>query len=133
MSTRNETVLVVDDDRAIARSLSVALNQFGLTRIETAAEWQEALDQVNTHRFDLVFLDINLVGHKGWELLEIIHKRWPGTFVVMFSGESTLDNVRKAARMGAGGFVVKPFSRDKVRDVLRKFDARTTPAPPVSG
>jgi two-component system chemotaxis response regulator CheY len=45
----------------------------------------------------------------------------PAAFIVIDSAESTAKNVRAALKLGAKGFIVKPFNMQKVRDILDKY------------
>jgi DNA-binding NtrC family response regulator len=131
------SVLIIDDDPHIARLLSTTLHSFGIYGIREIRTWDRARECIRACPCDLIFLDINLDDHTGWELLNEIKAHCPGSFITMFSGESTLENVRRAIREGAGAFVVKPFSYEKIEDVLKKFQAHTatragTPSEPTS-
>jgi len=57
----------------------------------------------------------------GFEVLQQLRSIHPTLHVVMISASSTLENVRTAAKYGVNGFVVKPFTPDKVLNSLKSL------------
>ncbi|MBI1274821.1 response regulator [bacterium] len=116
-SARNPMhILVVEDDDMTRRFVSnLFKEEYALI---TAKDAREAIVNYLLHAPDIVFLDINLPDHNGFQVLkEIIHKD-PEAYVVMFSGNSYLDNITHALNAGASGFVPKPFSKEKMRHYI---------------
>jgi two-component system chemotaxis response regulator CheY len=105
-------VLVVDDDPLTRRIVAGAFKEnFALL---TAADAHEAVANYLFHAPDVVFLDINLPDANGFTVLRQILAVDPSAYVVMFSGNSYLDNVTKSLTAGACGFIAKPFKKDKL-------------------
>ena len=109
-------ILLVEDD-PITRRLVTQLFKENYAVI-TAKDGQEALTNYLLHAPDLVFLDINLPDASGFAVLRAILASDPDAYVVMFSGNSYLDNVTHALNMGASGFVPKPFKREKMNHYI---------------
>ncbi|NQZ08636.1 MAG: response regulator, partial [Algicola sp.] len=80
--------------------------------------------KIDQHKPDLIFLDIELPDINGIEVLKRIKSKDPKSFVIMVSGESTIENVKGSLTNGAAGFIVKPFSAIKVSDALHNFEKK---------
>lgn len=127
-----KTVLIVDDveySRQLLRNaiLSVANNEALRTKrfkFVNASNGHDTIAKIEQHNPDLIFLDIELPDLNGIEVLKRIKAKNPGSFVIMVSGESTMDNVRGSLSNGAAGFIVKPFSAVKVSEALRNFEKK---------
>lgn len=129
------TVLVVDDARSERVLLRHALTDVHRRlEIAEAANHEEALARYRERPADIVFLDIVLPGHSGLRTLEELLALDPRAFVVMVSHFSTRAHVLQALRLGARDFVVKPFSLQKLADILERAAREKpalTPAPPA--
>jgi DNA-binding NtrC family response regulator len=84
-----------------------------------------AIKMVENKDIPLVFLDIELLDISGIDVLKKIKSKHPGTYVVMVSGESSADNVNATIEQGANGFIVKPFSTEKITQALKNFIKHT--------
>ena len=73
---------------------------------------------------DILFLDINLPGLNGHEVMEKILEHDPQAYIVMLSGQTNMDDVQKAIQGGAKGFVAKPFSKEKLLKSLTTYMQR---------
>lgn len=109
-------ILLVEDDPLTRRLVSnVFKESFALMTAENASE---AISNYLLHAPDIVFLDINLPDHDGFKVLDQILAIDQDAYVVMFSGNSYLDNVTKSLMHGARGFVAKPFRQEKMRHYI---------------
>src|SRR5262245_28064223 len=86
MEQNNKTVLVVDDDRDLRYLLSARLVSAGYM-VYGAANGSEALRQMERHSIDVVLTDNNMPEMNGLEFLSVSREKWPGTPVVVYSGE----------------------------------------------
>jgi response regulator of citrate/malate metabolism len=75
----------------------------------------------------MLFVDIEMPGINGFETLKAILQDSPDQYIVMISAHSTLENVKKAIEYGARGFIVKPYTGAKVRDILEKYTRDDSP------
>jgi CheY-like chemotaxis protein len=115
-------VLIVDDSgtmRSIVRKI-LSGSRFALDMYD-AAEGFNALEQLRSGNFGLVFLDYNMPGLNGFETLSEIRRESPGVAVVMMT--STLDNAiaDRAHAAGALAFLKKPFYPADIDNVLERF------------
>jgi CheY-like chemotaxis protein len=122
-------VLIVDDSstmRNIVRKI-LAASRFAL-EVHDAAEGIDALNQLRSGNFGLVFLDYNMPGFNGIETLSEIKRENPQVAVVMMT--STVDNavVTRAHAAGALAFLKKPFFPSNIDAVLERYYGLTIPA-----
>lgn len=115
-------VLVVDDSAAIRKILQRVLRQTGMAigTIFEAGDGQEALEVMKTHRLNLVLSDINMPKMDGLQLLAAIKAQpdWHNLPVVMITTEGGEAKVGEAVRLGAAGYVRKPFTADQIKEKL---------------
>ncbi|MCG2584751.1 response regulator [Massilia sp. TS11] len=124
-------VLVADDEGTMRNLLSSMLRSCEYGDIRFANDGQSALDQLvsETDQIDLAFLDIDMPGYSGIEVMTLALQRRPNLFVVIVSGFSAVENVMAALNAGARGFIVKPYNTKKIQDVLTKFEREGGVAP----
>jgi len=115
-------VLVVDDSAAIRKILQRVLRQTGMAigTIYEAGDGQEALDLLKAHKIDLVLTDINMPKMDGIQLLGAIKAspQWSAVPVMMITTEGGETKVGEAVRLGAAGYVRKPFTADQIKEKL---------------
>jgi two-component system chemotaxis response regulator CheY len=115
-------VLVVDDSAAIRKILQRVLRQTGMAirNIYEAGDGQEALQVLNSQLISLVLTDINMPKMDGIQLLAAIKgvPGWSGMPVVMVTTEGGEAKVGEAVRLGAAGYVRKPFTADQIKEKL---------------
>ena len=118
----SDIIALVDDDRHILTSVSMALESEGF-RVHTYADGTEALSGMSRQPVDLAVLDIKMPRMDGMELLR--HLRQQTTLPVIFltSKDDEIDEVL-GLRMGADDYITKPFSQrlliERIRAVLRR-------------
>ena len=112
------TVLIVDDEEGIRRSLSGVLQDEGY-EVEAVASGEDCLERVTCSAVDLILLDVWLPGMDGIETLRRLQQQAPGTAVVMISGHGTIETAVRAAKLGAFDFIEKPLSLDKTVLVVK--------------
>ena len=112
------TVLIVDDEEGIRRSLSGVLQDEGY-EVEAVASGEECLDMVTRSAVDLILLDVWLPRMDGIETLRRLQQQAPGTAVVMISGHGTIETAVRATKLGAFDFIEKPLSLDKTVLVVK--------------
>jgi two-component system chemotaxis response regulator CheY len=115
-------VLVVDDSAAIRKILTRVLRQTGMAiqTIHEAGDGQDALALMAQHRIDLVLSDINMPKMDGLQLLASLKASplWHRIPVVMITTEGGETKVAEAVRLGAAGYVRKPFTADQIKEKL---------------
>jgi two-component system nitrogen regulation response regulator NtrX len=107
------TILIVDDEESIRRSVADILSDEGYRPI-VAGNGNEALEKLETGAPDLVLLDVAMPGLDGIEVLEQLRKKWADLPVVMMSGHGTIETAVRATKLGAYDFLEKPLSYYKL-------------------
>jgi two-component system nitrogen regulation response regulator NtrX len=107
------TILIVDDEESILRSLEGILSDEGFEVIN-AMSGAEAMEKIQEELPDLVLLDIWMPGKDGIETLADIKASYPSLQVVMMSGHGTIETAVKATKVGAYDFIEKPLSLEKL-------------------
>lgn len=132
-----KTILVVDDDALMRRSLAASLGQTGYS-VETAATGENAIESVRRKSPDLVLLDVGLPGMDGMETLRAIRRDDPNLAVILVTGRRReLDEI-VGLEMGADDYITKPFDMDvllaHIKAVMRRLQTPTASPPqrPVS-
>jgi len=124
------SILVVEDEPAIAESLAYSLRRDGFA-VTVAGTLAEAEREVRAA--DLVVLDLMLPDGSGFDLIGIVRRSQRGTPVIVLSSRDSEADRVAALETGADDYVTKPFSpREivaRVRAVLRRAGAPATPIP----
>ncbi|HXQ36328.1 MAG TPA: response regulator transcription factor [Anaerolineales bacterium] len=102
-----KTILIVDDENHLRLSLSYIL-QKEQYRVETVTSAEEALNCLRLHEYDLMFLDLNLPGMGGIDLLVEVHGHYPRMPVLILTAFAALDSAIQAVRLGARDYLIKP-------------------------
>ena len=114
-------ILVVDDDSHILGLVSSIFVSLGIENFEKTTSVNAAIDMVKAkHKFDIIFLDINMQEMNGLDALKEIKDLNPKVKVIMLSGSATSENVKTSLSLGASGFVSKPFNPKKILDAITR-------------
>ena len=120
------TIALVDDDRNILTSVSIALESEGY-KVETYTDGASALDGLSARRPDLAIFDIKMPRMDGMELLRRLRQKSDLPVIFLTSKDDEIDELF-GLKMGADDFIKKPFSQrlliERVRAVLRRFSSR---------
>lgn len=116
---RGETVLVVDDESEQRRIAAEILTHLGY-RVSVAASGEEAVHRLQEQAVDLVVLDMIMPpGIDGLETFRRIRGIRPDQKAIIVSGYSRSDRVGDAQRLGASRYLQKPYSLEKISEVVR--------------
>ncbi|ACY12660.1 two component, sigma54 specific, transcriptional regulator, Fis family [Haliangium ochraceum DSM 14365] len=107
------TLLVIDDEPNILTTVRRAL-ELEDYRVEVAGSGAIGLEKLAESDIDLVLLDVVMPGMDGLEVLRQVRERHPGVFVVMMSGNASIETAVQATKGGAHDFIEKPLSSDKL-------------------
>ncbi|MCP3162777.1 sigma-54-dependent transcriptional regulator [Myxococcus qinghaiensis] len=113
------TVLLVDDDPAVAKVLGALLSQAGLTT-HAARDGKEALAMLERKPVDVVVSDVRMPGMDGMQLLTEVARGWPDVPVILLTAHGTVPLAVEAMKAGAADFVLKPFDREEILFTIRK-------------
>ena len=128
------TIALVDDDRNILASVSIALESEGY-RVQAYTDGASALDGIQGGSLDLAILDIKMPRMDGMELLRRLRQKSDMPVIFLTSKDDEIDELF-GLKMGADDFIKKPFSQrllvERVKAVLRRAQPRD-PAAAAAG
>ncbi len=132
-ASATQTIALVDDDRNILTSVSIALESEGY-RVETYTDGASALDGLMARPPNLAIFDIKMPRMDGMELLRRLRQKSDLPVIFLTSKDDEIDELF-GLKMGADDFITKPFSQrllvERVRAVLRRVTARDGTAKPT--
>lgn len=112
-------VLVIDDDPDILATVEQILNSEGYEVI-SAQNGKEALSVLESHRPDVILLDLMMPVMDGWEFRRRLNGH-PAANIPVIVVSADRDVARKAATINADGYIAKPFDLDALIDVVQRF------------
>lgn len=112
-------VLIIDDEKSIRRSTSMALEADGHYS-EGVENSELAFIRLREDPFDLVLLDLRLGDEDGLEVLQTIKKKKPELLVAIFTAHGSIQTAVEALKLGAFDFLEKPFTPDQLRALLAR-------------
>jgi len=112
-------VLLVDDEKDFAETLAQRLEVRGF-EAKTAFSWDECLDLIREHEFDVVILDILMPGKDGIETLKEIKSIKPLIQVIMLTGHATVETAIQGMKLGAYDYLIKPTETEDLVDKITK-------------
>jgi putative nucleotidyltransferase with HDIG domain len=113
MTAKQESILIVDDEKAIRRLLNRKLSGEGY-QCQEAGDAEQALSKLKNNAVDLVILDIMMPGKSGIELLPEIKAGYPDTAVVMATATANINIAIQCMKQDAYDYITKPFNLDEV-------------------
>lgn len=123
MSKSKLRVLVAEDHGVMRALLGRILHELGLTNLTYAANGAEAVQIGLKLRPHLAFLDFDMPEKNGLETMKELLGADPYCHCVMVSAHNEASYVKAAVQAGARGFVVKPYSPQRISDILVEYAA----------
>lgn len=120
MTSQPYSVLIIDDAYTVREYLRQTLSHLGISNVEEAENGSDGLTVFTEQQPDLVFLDIELPDINGQQLLQQIKARDDKTQVVIVTAHNSVDNVQQSIAAGASGFIAKPFSPQKIKNIVER-------------
>ncbi|MFT3886168.1 MAG: response regulator transcription factor [Flavobacteriales bacterium] len=127
-----KTILLVEDDPRLSRSLADQLHQEGFTCLPVY-DGDMALRAVQQQQFDLVLLDLSLPKLDGFALCERIRQHDRNTPVIIITAFSDIDSKMSAFELGADDYLVKPVHFQELLAKVRVFLKRSEANPLQTG
>jgi len=121
--------LIVDDFSTMRRIVRGLLKEIGYANADEAEDGAVALKMLQNSKYDFIVSDINMPVMNGFELLSAVKadetlKHLP---VLMVTAEARKEDIVRAAKDGAAGYIVKPFTKatleEKVQKIMQKLAA----------
>ncbi|HEY1121478.1 MAG TPA: response regulator transcription factor [Haloferula sp.] len=115
-----KTVVVVEDDIRLQEHLIKMLDMpEDITCLCAVSSAEEALEKIPAYRPDVVLMDINLPGMSGIDCIRELKKRQPRLEVVMLTAYDVDDNIFRALKEGASGYMLKTSTPDDIYNAIR--------------
>jgi two-component system, NtrC family, response regulator AtoC len=108
------TVLIVDDERTLARAIRTFMTEAGY-EAEVAGDAEKAMEMVESLRPDVVFADVRLPGMSGIDLLQRIREFDPAIPVIIMTAHGTIEGAVEAVKLGAFDYLKKPVDLEELR------------------
>ncbi|TAN50961.1 MAG: response regulator [Methylococcaceae bacterium] len=123
-------LLLVEDDQILGDGLKTALSQEGYA-VDWECEGPSACAALQSHRYELVVLDLNLPGKSGLDILKEMRAADIATPVLILTARDTVNDRVAGLDCGADDYLQKPFDLDelcaRLRALLRRSQGRSTP------
>ncbi len=125
-----QKLLVVDDSQLIHSMYRLVLNRYEGCKIFDAMNGLEALDILSREKnFDLILLDINMPVMNGIQFMEKLKKEnlYRQVPIIVISTEGREEDTLRALKLGAWGYVVKPFKPHMLYELIERVLAKKPP------
>lgn len=109
-----EPILVVDDSMTVAHVLRLTLEEAGYRDIELCGSLAEAMSQISSREFALVFIDKHLPDGDGLDLADRLRQDWPFTVKIMMTGDSSVETAIQAIEADIYAYLRKPLQKGEV-------------------
>jgi DNA-binding NtrC family response regulator len=112
-------LLIVDDDEKFLNTISerLGLKDF---KVSSTTEAEKAVKLAKKGKFDVAILDLKMPGMDGTELLKILKKKHKFLEVIMLTGFASIDSAVECTKLGAFGYLEKPYSFEKLLETLKE-------------
>jgi DNA-binding NtrC family response regulator len=111
-------LLIVDDEARFLAAIAQRLIMRGFD-VQTASDGQSAIDIARREKFDLALLDLKMPGMNGRQVLEILKHEHKHIEVVILTGHGSLDSAVECTKLGAFGYLPKPYELDNLIETLK--------------
>jgi len=115
---KSVSILVVDDEERARESLTVLLKG-QWEDITEAEDGEVAIELIQQRQFKIIILDLNMPKKSGDQVLAFIKEKKINTTVIVLSGETSINKVTEAVRLGAYDIFKKPYSFDELEHAIR--------------
>ena len=118
MNTKQK-ILICDDEEGIRESLKLILeDDYELILTDGGEQCLDCLK--NAKDIPMVLLDIKMPRNSGLEILAEIKQNYPQIKVIIITGYKSVETAAEATRLGASGYIVKPFKSDEILETVRR-------------
>ena len=115
----NPKILICDDEEGVRESLKVILSDhYNLISVDNAEMALEIL--AHSKDIKLMLLDIKMPKINGLDALKEIKKKHPPLKIIMVTGYKSVETAAEAAKLGATGYIIKPFKSQEILETVKK-------------
>lgn len=113
-------ILICDDEENIREMLKLILGEFYELILVSSGE-QALYTLENQKDIKIALLDIKMPKINGLDVLKEIRARFPKVKIVMVTGYKSVETAAEASKLGASGYIVKPFKSEDILETIRKI------------
>jgi len=117
MENQSKKILVVDDDKSILNIFTRILQKQGYS-LDTAETGKEAMEKLQTRKYDLALIDIKLPDTNGSDLIANMHAAHPNMIKIAITGFPSLEDATKVIDRGAVAYLVKPVKPEELIRII---------------
>jgi len=114
-------ILVVEDEQVMQQRLVDMLYRAGASHVLACEDAAGARKAFAESRFQIILLDLGLPDGNGHELMEEFKAIHKDQHIVLVTADDSIESIQKAISAGANGYVVKPYSQEKIHDVVNNY------------
>jgi putative nucleotidyltransferase with HDIG domain len=111
---QKEKVMVIDDEELILQLSKDILTNYNY-EVRTISDGNEGMGILEREKFDLLLIDIRMPGVSGMDVIKHVRASDKEIPIIIITAHGTLDIATNALRLGAQGFILKPFTPDELR------------------
>lgn len=119
MQEKENTILLIDDDKSILRMFTRILQKVGYS-VETAETGKEAIEKATARSYNLALIDIKLPDMEGTDLLPKLEEIAPKMIKITITGFPSSDDRVKALNGGASSYLVKPIQPEDLLKIIEE-------------
>lgn len=116
------SIMIVEDEELVRQGLTSLVNyeQFGMKVIDQAENGRIAWEKFQAQPADLLLTDINMPQLNGLDLAQLVREKAPFCHIIFLTGYDDFEFAQKAIRLGADDYLLKPFSKADIEEMLEK-------------
>ncbi len=114
-----DKILILDDNPEMCDLLAECLKPLRYA-VASASSGPQAMELIETERFNVAILDLLLPDCDGMEILRCIRERRPDIEIIVLTAYATLETAIEALRLGAYDYITKPFRADTIRSTVKR-------------
>mgnify|MGYP003394116045 CR=1 FL=1 len=112
-------ILICDDEEGIRESLKLILSEhYDLIVVDNSEQALHTLDHAKD--IGVVLLDIKMPKVNGLDVLSEIKAKFPKVKIIMVTGYRSVETAAEATRLGASGYIVKPFKSEEILETVKR-------------
>ena len=116
----NKKIMIVDDEEGVRESLKLILSDhYDLVVTENGELALEILK--NAKDVGVVLMDIKMPRKSGLDVLKVMHAKYPALKIIIVTGYKSVETAQEAVRLGASGYIVKPFKSEEILSTVGKY------------
>ena len=123
-----KTVVLVEDDAPLQRQLVEILScPADIECLYAVSSAEEAMEKIPSQPPDVILMDINLPGKSGVDCIPELKRKLPQVEIVMLTAYEEEDNIFRALKAGASGYLIKSSTPDEIYDAIRDVQSGGAP------